>query len=383
MKSIIIIAFNNELDKVLKILRKENVIIKYIVSCPTSDLGDILRDNCVQCPVAMYHELPEILRNTYFDYVIISDVKKYVGVPRRIVRDCELSGCRANQIIDVSDFYTPEVFPLYNLVQNYLTDENVLPEFFITGVSHAYAGTNISCYAKLGLNLAFTSQDLFLDYELAKMVLQKKGNLKYALIAIAPFSLHYDLSKSVNTHRMLLYYPMIKKMHNSAIGTGDLQCLFNEAFFRAFVDFDTKLSFPQRMYSVVTDCCISMDDYINIRNSFKDWDIKEYPETVQENREIVRNYLQLVISKGIIPILVMFPLTSYYNRYFSKKKFDEVRDFCKTVSGEYNVQFLDLSGDERFYDGDFYDAEHLNSKGAAKVSKILSDVMFGSESRGI
>ena len=125
MKSIIIIAFNNELDKVLKILRKENVIIKYIVSCPTSDLGDILRDNCVQCPVAMYHELPEILRNTYFDYVIISDVKKYVGVPRRIVRDCELSGCRANQIIDISDFYTPEVFPLYNLVQNYLTDENV------------------------------------------------------------------------------------------------------------------------------------------------------------------------------------------------------------------------------------------------------------------
>lgn len=77
-----------------------------------------------------------------------------------------------------------------------------------------------------------------------------------------------------------------------------------------------------------------------------------------------------------MPVLVMFPLTSYYNRYFSKKKFDEVRDFCKAVSGEYNIQFLDLSGDERFHDGDFYDAEHLNKQGAVKASKILSDVMF-------
>lgn len=47
MKSVIIVAFSNELDKVLKILRIDNVIIKYIVSCPTSDLGDILRDNGV------------------------------------------------------------------------------------------------------------------------------------------------------------------------------------------------------------------------------------------------------------------------------------------------------------------------------------------------
>lgn len=47
MKSVIIVAFSNELDKVLKILRTDNVIIKYIVSCPTSDLGYILRDNGV------------------------------------------------------------------------------------------------------------------------------------------------------------------------------------------------------------------------------------------------------------------------------------------------------------------------------------------------
>lgn len=175
MKSIVIIAFSEELDKVLKVIRRDNVFIKYIISCPTNNLAQIIRDNDVNCDVIMYNELPEVLKNTYFDYVIISDTKKTAGEKRRIVTDCKQAGCLDEQIIDITDWYSIDTLPLYNILKSYL-DNKLEAYFFITGVSHAYAGTDMRCYSKTGLNLAYTSQDIFLDFELAKLVLQNVKN---------------------------------------------------------------------------------------------------------------------------------------------------------------------------------------------------------------
>lgn len=376
MNSVIIAAFDNELNKVLKILNRDNVLIRAIISCPTGDLERILHENAVEAPIFMYNDMPELLKNMYFDYAIVSDVRKFVGTARRIVTDLEYYGCRHDQIIDVSDFYTEESFSLYSLVRHYLVNKDIDAEFFITGVSHAYAGTDISCYKKMGLNLSFTSQDLFLDFELAKMVLREPGRLRYALIGVAPFSLNYDLSQSVNEYRMLLYFPLIKSMHNSRVGVEAIYNIFNESFLDSFVNFDDKVLYQRRMAAVVSDGQISADDYMNIRRVLRDWEQKEYPETVAENKRILRNYAELCITKGIKPVFVIFPLTSWYNRYFSKKKFDEVRMFLKTISVEYGAAFLDLSTDSRFFDTDFYDVEHLNIRGAKKVSRLLSDTLF-------
>lgn len=169
MKSVIIISFSNELDKVLNILRCENVKIKYIISCPTQDLSQILDRNNINSNLAMYDELPEILQSVYFDYVIISDVKISIGEKRRIVEDCKKLGCLDEQIIDVTDFYSADTLSLYNLMRHYLDNDDFCAEFFLTGVSHAYAGTDMRCYSKTGLNLAYTSQDLFLDFELGRV----------------------------------------------------------------------------------------------------------------------------------------------------------------------------------------------------------------------
>ena len=63
--------------------------------------------------------------------------------------------------------------------------------------------------------------------------------------------------------------------------------------------------------------------------------------------------------------------------YFSKKKFDEVREYCQNLANERDIKFYDLSNDNRFNDSDFFDVEHLNINGAQKVSKIISQIMFG------
>lgn len=377
MKSVIIISFSNELDKVLNILRRENVKIKYIISCPTQDLSQILDRNNINSKLAMYDELPEILQSVYFDYVIISDVKISIGEKRRIVEDCKKLGCLDEQIIDVTDFYSADTLSLYNLVRHYLDNDDFCAEFFLTGVSHAYAGTDMRCYSKTGLNLAYTSQDLFLDFELAKIVMSKKRTLKHAIIGVAPFSLHYDLSRSINAYRTLLYYPIIKKVHNMTIKDSVLREIFNDVYFNSFEMFDSAMVFDQRLSCASCNKNITVDDYLTFRNNLKFWDNKYYSDTVIENKKILRDYVEYCMDKNIKPTLVIFPLSRWYNMYFSKKKFDEVREYCQNLANERGIKFYDLSNDNRFNDSDFFDVEHLNINGAQKVSKIISQIIFG------
>ena len=375
MKSIIIIAFSSELDKVLKVIRHDNVVIKCIISCPTNDLSKIMSDNDVDCNVVMYDELPEIMKNTYFDYVVISDMKKTAGEKRRIVDDCKQAGCLNEQIIDITDFYSLDTLPLYSIIRSYLDDE-FEAEFFITGVSHAYAGTDMGCYSKIGLNLAYTSQDLFLDFELAKLVTQKVKKLKYAIIGVAPFSIHYDLSQSINSYRMMLYFPIIKTLHHLCIKENELKEIFNEVYFESFEMFDSEQIYKKRLSCASCNKNITIDDYLAFRNNLRFWDDKYYPDTASENKRILNSYVEHCISKEIQPSLVIFPVSRWYNKFFSKKKFEEVREYCQCLADKHNIKFYDLSCDSRFNDSDFFDVEHLNINGAHKVSKILSEMIL-------
>lgn len=376
MKSIVIIAFSEELDKVLKIIRRDNVFIKYIISCPTNNLAQIIRDNDVHCNVIMYNELPEVLKNTYFDYVIISDTKKTAGEKRRIVTDCKQAGCLDEQIIDITDWYSIDTLPLYNILKSYL-DNKLEAYFFITGVSHAYAGTDMRCYSKTGLNLAYTSQDLFLDFELAKLVLQNVKKLKYAIIGVAPFSIHYDLSNSVNNaYRMMLYYPIIKTLHHLCIKEVEIKEIFNDVYFKSFEMFNSELTFKQRLTCASCNKNIAIDDYLAFRNNLSFWDNKYYPNTAIENKKILNDYVEYCMVKGIQPNLVIFPVSSCYNNFFSKKKFQEVREYCHYLANKYNINFYDLSDDKHFNDSDFFDVEHLNINGAQKVSNLLSEIIL-------
>ena len=240
MKRIIIVAIGaGELEKIVRILRLSNVDISCTVVIPTPGVDEVIKRYNLY-PWNTYDKLPEIINNSYFDYVIVSDSRKVSGDKRRIIEELKRCKCPYRTIIDVSDFHTGESLPLYNTLKNYLVEDNIEYEFFITGVSHAYAGTDISKFSRNGLNLALTSQDLFLDYKLAEIVLSKKNHgIKYAIIGVAPFSLHYDLSISeANDYRMMMYYPIIKCVHNYFIKEDIIKDIFSEDYLHSFDCFE-------------------------------------------------------------------------------------------------------------------------------------------------
>lgn len=373
MKRIIIVAIGAaELEKIVQMLRLPNVNICCTIVVPNPNIVKVINRYNLY-PWYTYDKLPEIINGSYFDYVIVSDRRKVSGDKRRIIEELKRVKCPYNTIIDVSDFHTGESLPLYNTLKNYLVEDNTEYKFFITGVSHAYAGTDISKFSRNGLNLALTSQDLFLDYKLAEIVLSKKNHgIKYAIIGVAPFSLHYDLSISeANDYRMMMYYPIIKCVHNYFIKEDIIKDIFSDDYLNSFDHFEKKLVFKNRLYSNSFDKYFDEDDYANIRGFCDVWNERNYPDTKKENINYLYRYVSMCIENNVNPIFVIYPVSEFYNQYFPKKIFDELRYTLSEISLENDILFFDFSDDERFTLDDFFDIQHLNIKGAEKISKIL------------
>ena len=363
----------------------EKTEISHIVTLPTDDLDKIKKKHSLKQALSYYDALPEIAEKEYFDYIIVSDTVNAAGSKNRIVEELERLGVPNDKIINFSNFGTIEFFGFYNLVKYFLSDRFITERnkacggkgdeiFMVTGVSHAYAGTDISEFSMPGIKLALTSQDLFYDYELAKLAINHKKGLKYAIIGVSPFSLHYDLSKSVNVGRCFGYYPMVKSVHNCPISESKIKELFNEAYIHSYDLFDSELIAQHLFGCNSLDKAFTLNDLMEVRKKLADAG-KQFPETAIENKIILRNYVTDCIKADVLPILVIYPVSEFYNKYFSLKKFSEVRGILEDYSEEFNIPFYDFSNDKRFTISDFFDVEHLNVRGAEKISQILDKVL--------
>ena len=102
----------------------------------------------------------------------------------------------------------------------------------------------------------------------------------------------------------------------------------------------------------------------------------DYPETRKENIEIFKSLLSLLKEKNIEPIIVVFPTSELYRPFQNpdtKKRFYEIMNQIKT---EYLFSLHDFFDSELFVQSDFADADHLNKKGAYKMTSLINSTVF-------
>jgi len=371
---LLVVSFGEELEKVLSIIDRQKNQIMCVITFPVNDFKNIVKRHNVEYAF-FYDKIPEIVKEKYFDYVIVSDVIKDAGTENRFVTELKRCGVPEEKILNMSHFASFPFFSICNALKNFTdaSEETRLKyKFFVTGVSHAYAGTDVKEFSVgKGLNLALTSQDLFYDYELAKIVLKNKREIKFAVIGVAPFSLHSDLTQCVNHPRALAYWPIVKTLHNSAIKEEVLFEIFNDAYLKSYELFDTDIKFDGCLRFCGQNKNFFMEDWMNVRKLMANQEAKVYLPTLEENKQILKNYVADCLKADVFPLLVIYPVSEFYNSYFPKWKFEEVRYFLNDLSSEYDVPYYDFSNDQRFSISDFFDIEHLNMRGAKKFSKIL------------
>lgn len=247
-----------------------------------------------------------------------------------------------------------------------------------TGISYSHKGIREECFIKKAYNFAYGSQDLFYDYHTVKYLLthynKKINQLKYVIIGLSYYSFQFDMSLSAMKAKVILYHEVLNECHHF----NNIQQIYQEYDINKRIANNIFRKNLDGSYDFKWDSPSFLDVKDKETEGKKQAEIdcnKNYPETVKEYTQIFRDYLRLLKDNNIKPIVVVFPATKYYTKYFSKRIEDEFHSIINETKQEYNFQYIDYFRSDLFEDKDFQDVSHLNPQGAEKFTKILNEII--------
>lgn len=331
--------------------------------------------------------LQEICKYEY-DYLLI------MGGDKELISESINDGkISSDKIFNFDRHYLIDID--YNFYKKYygFIDSSKEFEGFITGLSYFEVGINTRFFKKNFFNFGVSSQDLFFDYHIMKYALEfenLKKHIKYTIIGLAYYEFHYDLSKSrnKNTIRTEIYYPILGTVHNyrnrenfikeyktyrticnNILKSDYSRTIYNytKTYYEKVLDGVFKREFDSKSLSEIKKEELIKD----IKMDFN----KKYPLTVEENKEILSSYLELLKLNNIKPIVLVCPATKLYRDNCSISIKNEFYDIINEMKSKYEFQFIDCFENEEFEDEYFYDTSHLNYKGAEKFTKLLNNII--------
>lgn len=256
-------------------------------------------------------------------------------------------------------------------------EKNTNSEVILTGISYALKGFNTKLCSKETYNLALGSQDIFYDYHTVKYLFEKfyhkTSKINWVIIGLSYYSFQYDMSLSSMKGRVNLYYDVLGERHNfdyvTDIDEGDVNSVIADKIFKKSENDVFEFNWNSTTLN-------QYDNKLELGKwqAEKDCD-KNYPNTVSENQAIFREYITFLKNHNIKPIIVVFPASKYYTKYFSDRIENEFHTIINKFKAEFKFQYIDYFRSDLFNDDDFEDVSHLNSKGAEKFTKILNEVI--------
>lgn len=278
----------------------------------------------------------------------------------------------------IFDFYA------YICNKNYIKDmifsfakSNEMYEMVATGISYTVTGFREDLMLKKAYKFSFASQDLYYDYNIIKYIFdnykEKTQHIKYCLIGLSYYSFQYDMSLSNMKNRVKLYYDVLKLKHNLKDDTIlENKNTYNEILAKRILKVNKNNSIVIEWGGKVDLSYMDQKDILGRKQAELDCN-KNYPDTVQENRDILIDYIKLLKENNIKPIAVIFPASKYYTNNFSTKIEKEFKDILYNLQREYKFQILDYFRDDNYDDTDFVDVSHLSKKGAIKFTNVLNE----------
>lgn len=92
------------------------------------------------------------------------------------------------------------------------------------------------------------------------------------------------------------------------------------------------------------------------------------------NRKFVRDIFAFCRERKVKVLLVNTPTSPLFRKYQESRQLEvNKKELGKLLKAYPEVVYIDLEADERFADRDFYDADHLNTDGATRLTSVLSE----------
>ena len=367
----VLVVSRYHIPLVNQIIDQQNVQIVAIV---TDNRSIAIESGCPSEIAFSFWQLKTVLEIFDFDYLIVLsfygktfDLCKValhdINLP--MIKLCNLSEYPAKTTIDL-------LACLHDLKRN-----STKYKIFATGISYSQLGIVPENFELPVINFAFTSQDLYYDFQIAKKIIQISTSLsrknfeefQYTLTGLAPYSLHYDLSRCNRESYVLSKYLFaLNDLHNYWIDAKIMHQILLPEFVEEHKSKSENLDYRPE-FSTDT---ISLGNAIEAYYKIDEWNRKNYPETVSENKQILEKYLQLLESNRIFPILFLPPMMKDYQDRFCREKLRELIFFLKELLQSYDFIFINGWMLDGFDDCDFRDIDHLNVYGSQKFSIVVS-----------
>ncbi len=319
------------------------------------------------------YELKECVKDFYYDYVLCVENTTWADDFLKIVEEF---GVAKNKILGLNVSEQEDFF--IERVLRYFKEHSAEFEMFATGMSYAEVGLDGTHFKRRLFNFARSSQDLYYNLQIAKFVVSCEGHtkLRYALIELAPYIFHYDLSKSTHLNFLMMHYLIaFNDLHNFFVPADVYKKFLCEEYLNSRLSiepFDVNNPFllKKPTYSMTPQ------KKIKILKSGDERDRKVFPETRKENVKILNDYLTLCEENNIRPIMILMPMSELYMKIYPRRQLDEyyylIEQACKKHSRAIFIDGWKLQG---LTDKDFYDYGHMNTHGAAKFSAFLNNIV--------
>ncbi|GAW67872.1 hypothetical protein GPEL0_01r3949 [Geoanaerobacter pelophilus] len=253
-------------------------------------------------------------------------------------------------------------------------------EVLVMGSSHANFGIDPQYFGRPGFNMANASQCLSQDYQLLLKYLPLCKNVRLVLVPISYFTLQTDLALSPEAWRCAYYSVYMgvnadasasgwELRNNSALALweGPIGVVKNlkKAKKLRISEFGYQAPEPnrQRVDEVINDS--AGQQRVGYHNKIMN------PSVLQSNLAILGQMADLLKKKNIQMVLLVTPVYRTYARHVDPKIYATMVKGIAEVSNRYGVKSYNYFSDSRFDISDFSDNDHLNERGAKKLSLIL------------
>lgn len=263
----------------------------------------------------------------------------------------------------------------------------------ITGSSHSLFGIKPDLWEN-SINCSMNSQDIFYDFQCAKEVIKEKGRFSKCIIVFGYYIAFQDLSLSKLTRSLRIertYYPIFHNAHNwdepneidlwkGFCGISEKEKMLAEfialrktaernSYWSDEVERWSLYDFGGRKWYELSE----EEKEMFGKHRAEDHNGKSVHEaSLLENKEILKDYIHFLNMNETKPIIIIPPFTKYYNKYINQRSKEGVEELIKSITDKF--EFVDYNDYNCFDDSDFVDTDHLNIKGAEKLSNFLIDL---------
>jgi hypothetical protein len=253
-----------------------------------------------------------------------------------------------------------------NLIDTYITFskqkkclENNNYRTLIVGSSHAYHGVIGKIIGENCFNVSHGNQDWAIGYNLLKHFLSKQPKLKKVYFFCSVFSQGYDLSKTNEYWKPLVYDFVLTGKLDKKLN------LLDKIILKILSSKNIKAESNYLGGSLLNGNNLSQD---------KNKVLSHYKNNQRANNvlKVLENVIDICKKHNVEIDLVVAPLSKKYISLLPNNDYTFLFSSILEIAKNKSIKIHNFYKDNNFNDADFYDIDHLNKQGAEKLSKLLS-----------